>query len=166
MTLSYPAELVMDTRYPGNFFFVDFSASALAHIKYVNFTAGAIPFWGNSTVPSSQIETVLESVSSPGYIRALAAFDPWICYTSGTTTSGQGDHTVYCRDRDSGTIKNFGVSRAGGIQLETEHEGALIDSDSSIVTFSAPAGLAFDSEGNLYISEQGAHDIRKIKRWW
>jgi uncharacterized protein YjiK len=34
------------------------------------------------------------------------------------------------------------------------------------VKLSGPAGLAFDSEGNLYITERDSSVIRKVKKWW
>jgi hypothetical protein len=165
--LRAPAEIVMDTQsgLEGNFFFIDFSDTATANIKYVNLTGAQVDFFGSTVpVPSNQIETILALVSSPGFIRGLAVYGDWICYSSGTGASGL--NTVNCRNRDTGSTQNFGVAGIGGIQLEQEHEGASATSGSSTVTFSSPTGLTFDKDGNLYISEQGPHVIRKIKRWF
>ncbi len=168
LQMNAPAELIMDPLYPGNFFLVDFSNSALAHVKYANLTQpGGVSFFaGAEYISPDSVGTVLAATSSPGFIRALAAFEDWICFTSGTTTSGQGNNTVVCRNRDSGVQQVFGLAGAGGIQLETEQEGASVISGGSTVTFAAPSGLAFDSDGNLFVSEQGSHVIRMIKKWW
>lgn len=166
--LRAPAEIVMDTTtgLEGNFFFIDFSDQATSNIKYVNLVSAAdVEFFGGTVlVPQNQIETVLALVSSPGYIRGLAIFDDWICYSSGNGANGL--NTVNCRNRVSGSSQTFGVAGIGGIQLEQEHEGVSATSGASTVTFSSPAGLSFDKDGNLYISEQGPHVIRKIKRWF
>ncbi len=166
--LRAPAEIVMDpaTGNEGNFFFIDFSDQATANIKYVNLTnTTPVPFFGSTiTVPRNEIETILELASSPGFIRGLAAFEDWICYTSGSGTSGQ--NIIKCRNRASGASQVFGVPGIGGIQLEQEHEGVSATDGASTVSFAQPSGLAFDADGNLYIAEQGPHVIRKIKRWF
>ena len=168
MQLRFPTEIVMDptTGNEGNFFFTDWTDQGTAHVKYVNLVnAAGVDFFGGAiNVAQGNIETVLAASSSPGFIRTIAAFEDWICYGSGAGTSG--NNTVYCRNRATGDAKTFGVAGIGGIQLETEHEGASVTSGASTVTFAIPSGLAFDAEGNLYISEQGAHVIRKIKRWF
>lgn len=168
MQLRFPTEIVMDktTGNEGNFFFTDWTDQGTAHVKYVNLVnpAGVDFFGGAINVAQGNIETVLAASSSPGFIRTIAAFEDWICYGSGSGASG--NNTVYCRNRSSGDAKTFGVAGIGGIQLETEHEGASVTSGASTVTFAVPSGLAFDADGNLYVSEQGAHVIRKIKRWF
>lgn len=168
MRLNNPTSIVMDptSGNEGNFFFVDYSNAATAHVKYVNLkNSGGVDFFGGSiSIGINNIDTVLASAGSPGHIYAIAAFDDWICYGSGNGTNG--NNTVYCRNRQSGTVQNFGIAGIGGIQIETEHEGVSATSGASTVTFSLPQGLTFDSEGNLYVSEAGAHVIRKIKRWY
>jgi len=168
MQLRFPTEIVMDptTGNEGNFFFTDWSDQATAHVKYVNIVnpAGVDFFGGGISVAQGNIETVLAASSSPGFIRSIAAFEDWICYASGAGTSG--NNTVFCRNRSSGDSETFGVAGIGGIQLEQEHEGASVTSGASTVTFAIPSGLAFDAEGNLYVSEQGSHVVRKIKRWF
>ncbi|MFY7992630.1 MAG: hypothetical protein ACOVP4_04995 [Bacteriovoracaceae bacterium] len=168
LLLNSPAELVMDPLYPENFFFVDFSGSALAHVKYVNISeaSGVSFFSGAEFVGHKKVGTVLAATSSPGFIRALAAFEDWICYTSGNTGASQGNNAVVCRNRATGSQQVFGIPGAGGIQAENEQENVSAVSGGSNVTFAVPSGLAFDGEGNLYISEQGSHVIRKIKKWW
>lgn len=166
--LRFPTEIVMDPMAgnEGNFFFTDWTDQATAHVKYVNVVnATGVDFYGGGvSVAMGNLETVLAASSSPGYIRTIAAFEEWICYGSGSGTSG--NNTVLCRNRTTGDTKTFGVAGIGGIQLETEHEGASVTSGASTVTFAVPSGLAFDAEGNLYVSEQNAHVIRKIKRWF
>jgi hypothetical protein len=165
--LRFPSEIVMDPN-PGlesNFFFIDFTDVGTANIKYVNVSSQDVDFFGGATtVMANNIDTVLALVSSPGFMYGLAAYDDWVCYASSIGASGQ--NTVTCRNRETGTTQTFGVPGVGGIQLETEQEGASATSPSSTVTFNQPAGLAFDNSGNLYIIERGPHVIRKIRRWF
>lgn len=165
--LRAPAEIVMDTTtgQESNFFFIDFSDQGTANIKYVNLTGSVVSFFGGTVpVASNTVETILALVGSPGWIRGLAVYEEWICYSSGNGTNGL--NIVNCRNRVTGSTQSFGVAGIGGIQLEQEHEGASATSGASTVTFASPAGLSFDKDGNLYISEQGPHVIRKIKRWF
>lgn len=168
MLLRFPTEIVMDPMAgnEGNFFFTDWTDQGTAHVKYVNLTnTSDVEFFGGAVnVSHNNVETVLALSASPGFIRTIAAYSEWICYGSGSGTSG--NNTIYCRNRTTGDAKTFGVAGIGGIQLETEHEGASVTSGASTVTFAVPSGLAFDADGNLYVSEQGAHVIRKIKRWF
>ncbi|MCB0351636.1 MAG: hypothetical protein KDD38_10665, partial [Bdellovibrionales bacterium] len=97
-----------------------------------------------------------------------------ICYTSGALGNGNlGSHNVICRYRRSGNL-SIRVGQAdgglvkGGSQLDAEEEGMVWNGGSSSlnVKLSGPAGLAFDSEGSLYITERDSAVIRKIKKWW
>ena len=163
LRLRSPGEIVMDPQYPGNFFFADFTDHASAHVKYVNLGTSAVVINGTS-VGANSVETVYGLTSSPGFIRNIAAFENQVCFTSGNTAA-QGNNTVTCYNRDlpDGTVfVRLGVAGAGGIQLATEQEGIVASS----ATFAAPGGLAFDGDGNLYISEQGSHVIRMVKKWW
>ncbi len=168
LLLNAPAELIMDPLYPGNFFFIDFSNSNNAHVKYVNTsTPSGVSFFGGAEYVAHQsVGTVLAATNSPGYLRGLAAFEEWICFTSGASGSTQGNNTVVCRNRDTGEQQVLGLAGAGGIQSEQDQEGASVVSGGSTVTFAVPTGIAFDSDGNLFVSEYGSHVIRKIKRWW
>lgn len=167
--LRFPTELIMDPMpgYEGNFFFADHTDTSKAHIKYVNLTNNSpVPFPGSITVSKNNMETVFGQSSTPGFIRAIAAYDDWFCYSSGTTTSGNGNNTITCRNRTTSATKVFGSPGEGGISPEGSDEGALIDDVSSTVTLAVPSGLAFNKEGDLIISEQSGHVIRMIKKWF
>lgn len=165
LKLRFPGEIYMDPAHPGNFFFTDFTDQGTAHVKYVNVSVSSGVSINGTTISMNTVETVYGSVSSPGYIRSVAAHDNWVCFTSGSTTSGQGNNTINCYNRDEADTTNltrFGVAGAGAIQQKEEQEGVSAIS----ATFAAPIGLAFDAGGNLYVTEQGSHVIRMIKKWW
>ena len=169
LTLRFPTEIFMDTTpgLEGNFFFVDYSDTAKAHVKYVNLVSNsAVSFPGGITVSKNNVETVFAGSASPGYIRSVTGMEDWLCYTSGNNATNQGNNTVVCRNRVTSGTYVFGVAGEGGISPEGTDEGAIITDVSSTVSLAVPSGLTFDTSGNLYISEMNGQVIRMIKKWW
>lgn len=189
---TYPTAVVVDPRTPynssGNLFILDATSNnattGYTKIRYVNRYSSAVTIWG-VTVNPNEIKTVYTATNYFG--TDLAAYDNQICFSSGGNvgggsstngvvyytshngTSSNSDNTVVCidRDNDGSTTKRFGRSPAsyigrGAIPHDTEDEGI----DARNTSFAGPAGLAFDSNGNLYIAERNAHVIRMIKKWW
>ncbi len=166
---SYPSGLFMDPEYPGNMFVVDrsniFNSS---YLKYINQSGSDITIAG-TTVPAGDVATIF---TTSGFTSTVAAYGNWICYNS-TYFLGYNDaranDNVNCFDRtnnlgvvafrignsDSDTIK-------GGRQLSDEYEGA----NSLSVRLAKPLGLAFDADGNLYITEVIGNTIKMVKRWY
>jgi hypothetical protein len=165
LKLNNPTDMIMDPQYPGNFFFIDFSTNnTLAHIKYANLTVSSVTINGK-TIYQDTVESVYGVTSSPGWIRSIAASGDYVCLSSGTVTAGQGDNTIRCYNRtnpNTNSFTLFGTAGAGGIPLGTEQEGI----PATAASFAAPGGITFDSSGNLYVTEQGSHVIRMIKKWW
>jgi|GEM_PF-2423541 len=189
---TFPTAVVLDPRAPynsaGNLFILDATTgnatTGYTKIRYVNRHASAVTIYGQ-TIQPNEIKTVYTATNYYG--TDLATYDTQICFSSGgnlgggntsngaqqyTTASGtsnNADHTILCinRDDDGSSSKRFGRNPAsyigrGAVQHDTEDEGI----DARNTSFAGPSGLAFDSEGNLYISERNAHVIRKITRWW
>jgi hypothetical protein len=107
-----------------------------------------------------------------GQAYGLAAFDTQVCFAAGQPGSGtNGAHNVSCFDRSSalapqtlrlGSYEGGNpVYRAGG-PLGSEQEGVSAYS----AVLNAPFGLAFDSAGNLYVSERINSIVRMVRRWW
>ncbi len=169
MLIRFPTEIIMDPMpgNEGNFFFADHTDTTKAHIKYVNLVNNSVvSFPGDIIVAKNNVETVFAGSTSPGYIRSIAAYEEWFCYTSGGTTTGQGNNTITCRNRSTSVSKVFGMAGEGGISPEGSDEGALIDDVASTVSLAVPSGLTFNKSGDLIISEQNGHVIRMIKKWW
>jgi hypothetical protein len=169
LLLRNPTEIWMDTTagYEGNFFFVDHTDTTKSHVKYVNLVSNsAVPFPGGITVAKNNVETVFAGSSSPGYLKAVAGMEDWLCYTSGSPGSNLGSNVVVCRNRVTSASYTFGVSGEGGISPEGSDEGAIATDIAATVSLAIPSGLTFDKSGNLYISEMNGHVIRMIKKWW
>ncbi len=176
--LRFPTQLMADPRHPTNFFVVDQTDQPASSIKYVNLSGADVDVVG-STVAHQRIEP-LTSLTSGGYTQAMTAWvgateaDDLICYTSGALgNGGLGSHNVICRKRITGDL-SIRIGQAdgslvkGGTQLDSEEEGEVWNAATKVlaVKLNGPAGLAFDSEGNLYITERDSSVIRKVKRWF
>lgn len=177
--LRFPTQLLTDPRHSTNFFVVDQTDQATTSIKYVNLSGASVTIVG-SEIQDDRIET-LTPLTAAGYTQAMAVWkDPTnanndlICYTSGALGNGSlGSHNVICRTRLTGDLsirigQSDGSPVKGGTQYQQNEEGAVWNSTTKVlsVRLHGPAGLTFDSEGNLYITERDAHVIRKVKRWF
>jgi hypothetical protein len=85
-----------------------------------------------------------------------------------TLNGSSGSHAIYCANRYdddqgsviAGPIDTSGIRAGSPLGREQEKIGRLN------ATFFSPYGIAFDDEGNLYISDYDNHIIRMIRRWW
>ena len=175
----YPTAVVADPRAPyttaGNLFILDQSANATTtKIRYINQYSSAVTIYG-VTINPGEIKTIYTAPDNHG--ADLASFDNQICYSSGgdynynsNGSSSNSYNNIICINRDDSTgttYTRFGRNPSvyvahGYLQEDQEEEGLAATS----VSFAAPAGLAFDSNGNLYIAERDGHDIRMVKKWW
>lgn len=189
---AFPTAVVLDPVAPygasGNLFILDATSpngtTGYTKIRYVNRYSSAVTIWGKIIQPN-EIKTIYTHTNYYG--TDLATFDTQICFSSGGNMGGgngsnasiqynwnngsstSADNTVVCIDRnnDGSTVKRFGRDPGsyigkGAVQHDSEDEGI----DARNTSFAGPSGLAFDSDGNLYISERNAHVIRRINRWW
>jgi hypothetical protein len=174
--------IVVDPNYSadGNFFFTDAPASNPSRVRYVNYRTSSVTI-GSSTVPAAPgggvgivqtLWTISPSGNSAGYINGLAAFSTQFCMAGGLQgNGGAGSHNVTCYDRSSplgpvtlrvGPNEATGTPTRGGAPLDLTQENAY----SGSATLNSPYGIAFDSLGNLYISERNNHIVRFVRRWW
>jgi hypothetical protein len=167
-----PKDMELDPSYKddGNFFVVDgnLNTAHMSSIRYANLSDGSVyirnPSNVNVHIPSGQVKTIVSGLGL--MITGVAAFEDWICYSQGygATVFSTTSQKIVCFDRDTFNVKTFGLDDTikGKIPLNTEQEGINAEN----ATFAQPSGLAFDSEGNLYVAERGNSVIRMIKRWW
>jgi hypothetical protein len=93
----------------------------------------------------------------------VAASTTEFCYSS-RASSTAGDNNILCIDRTTGlnTLRvgppNGGVS--AGAPYDREQEGVAATN----ARMNVPYSLAFDADGNLYISDRYNHIIRFVKR--
>lgn len=172
---SYPTGIIMDPIYPTNLMILDQTSNSTAtKIRYINLSGSQVTVFGVQ-INNNEIKTIYTAPDNHG--ADLAAFDSQICYSTGgdynynnNGNATNTNHNVVCLDRTDVTstlIKRFGRNPStylahGHIQDNQEEEGASAFSSS----FAGPSGLAFDNEGNLYITERDSHVIRMIKKWW
>lgn len=163
-----PGDLQIDSdataKAAGNFFVVDRWINTNSYIKYVNQSGSSVNIFGLTLNPGE----ITKLISSDGYVGGVASFGDQICYTQGANANGhQYPHNVICQDRSTGlTTLRVGKISASTVKCATPHydeEEGVIASSSSLC---GPWGLTFDSEGNLYISESRANNIRMVKRWF
>jgi hypothetical protein len=92
-----------------------------------------------------------------------------ICYSR----SGSGSLSLYVGNRNNPTLGT--TAFRGRAQKYNEDEGVgmgyFVDGDNIDpinvpVQLADPQGLAFDDEGNLFITETRGHTIRMVKRWY
>ncbi len=176
-------DIEMDPLYPGNFFVLDRSQAPDSNLKYINTLASSRNIL-SIPVPGNQVGKITLS-TQPRYSTAMAVNESQICIANGGTGI-VSDHGVFCYSRSgSGSLSLYVGNRnapslgtnffRGRSPKYTEDEGVgmgyyiggdLVDPVNIPVQLAAPQGLAFDGEGNLYISESLGHTIRMVKRWY
>jgi hypothetical protein len=184
--LSLPTAVAVDPRYSayGNLFIADALTSNPSRIRYVNYSPTTVQV-GSISVPGATapngvvmtIWTISPSSNSAGYVYGLASTKTadnktHLCYAAGLVDNGTaGAHNVQCYDLDStlgspdmraGPDHTPSSSVRAGTTVDSSQEGVAAGS----ALLYAPYGLAFDADGNLYISERSAHQIRMVRRWW
>ncbi len=175
---SFPTAVVADPRAPyataGNLFILDQTTTGPSKIRYLNQYSVAVTIYG-ITINPGEIRTIY--TAADGHGADLAAYDSMICFSSGGNfnyssngNSSTANNNVVCFNRDEGTgttFYRFGRNPSsfigrGAQPYNQEEEGVAATS----ISFAGPAGLAFDSNGNLFVAERDAHSIRMIRKWW
>ncbi len=149
----------------GNFFMVDKWITTNSYIKYVNVSASDVTIFGGVTIPAGEVGKI---ISTEGYSGGVASFGDQICYTQGANANGhQYPHNVICVNRNSGlTTLRVGKISASTVKAATPHYNEEEGVNASSSSLSAPWGIAFDADGNLYVTSHTAHNIRMVKRWF
>lgn len=189
MRTRYPKSFAPDVGHPGNYFLIDQYSDGTGFIRYLNTLTSAFTFKNTapiniaaraSAVAAIPVKQVYQYVATSGasgvggvaswvQTTGSAGANDKVCWTAGILNDGSnGAHAVYCANRnqdDDGTLAagpSSASSVRGGAPLDREQEkiGRLN------ATFYAPYGIAFDDDGNLYISEFNNHIIRMVRRWW
>ncbi|MBK9038892.1 MAG: hypothetical protein IPL83_07000 [Bdellovibrionales bacterium] len=155
-----PTKIIADPLVAGGYYLLD---SANRKIKYINDTGSSVNVMG-VTVPANYLKSLYQDAAlSSNTLYGLTANAEQICYSSFSTSSNLS--FVKCRDRLSGSASLVMGSSGGGLArttLDLSQEGVVATSAS----ISYPTSLAFDSEGNLFISDSDNNSVRKVKRWY
>lgn len=182
----YPGDIEMDPLNPGNFFVIDQTDIGPSSLKYVNTYTGS----GSSRnilgipVPGNSIGNITLS-TSPNFATAIAVNAYQLCIANGNgnfyatssvicySRTGSGSLSLYVGNRNNPTLGT--TAFRGRAQKYNEDEGVgmgyFVDGDNIDpinipVQLADPQGLAFDDEGNLFITETRGHTIRMVKRWY
>ncbi len=188
--LTSPGDIAMDTLHEGNFYFLDNINVAASKLKYANI--GLIRNIFGSQVAANFVIDIPLTIS-PNFASAVAVTDDKICIASGSFTTLNNEQTlltalnyanqsVICYTKSGSECLFIGKKYnplysdasffRGRMPKYDQQEGigaggleANNDTKNIPVTLSGPQGLAFDDEGNLYISEFYGNTIRKVKAW-
>ncbi len=138
----YPEGVAIDTR--GNLFVADTGNHAIRRI----------------VVTTQSVTTIAGSAPAGGStdgVGSAARFD----YPGGVAADGAGN--LYVSDMGNDTIRKIVLATRSVTTLagKAGYDGTE-DGIGSAARFWAPAGMAVDGAGNLYVAERGNHTIRKI----
>ena len=136
--------------------------------------SGAGPFsylWSNSATTDSTV--VLPTVAVNGGIVTTYAGATTGGLTDGTGTAarfagpagmvGDGNGNMYITDQLTGAIRKMVVSTGVVTTLAGGQLGSgFADGTGTAATFNQPQGIAYDGQGNLYVSDGANNEIRKI----
>lgn len=160
-----PRDIAFDNN--DNMFLSDYSNNK---IRFWN--RGATPVTiGAITIPAGNVATigcfsggtgsvsegVLASTSRCDTPTGLAYYNGRLCY------SQRGRHNVRCINLSTGIVNTVAgypeASPRAGTTLDFSQEGVL----GTQATLNNPTGIAFDANGDMYISDSSNHVIKKLK---
>jgi len=178
--LNQPQGIALDPEKPGNLFVADYANNVIRYVNVQGSPALGINDWASypgNTNPGN-FRGVVGRLNLPGITRPMdvAAFGDWICVANGVRFNNDyasAGNTVVCFNRQDNFPNTYitmgDPNRGSGGTFTT----SLTDSVSSQegqsyvkARFWGPNNIEFDTDGNLYISDQYNHIIRKVRKWW
>jgi sugar lactone lactonase YvrE len=119
---------------------------------------------GNDTIraiaPGAVVSTLAGSVQAPGSMDGTGAVAQ---FNSPTNVASDGAGNIYVADTKNDTVRK--ITPAGLVSTIAGSPGIPGSSDGAtgdLARFNAPAGIAVDSSGTIYVSDSGNNTIRTI----
>jgi sugar lactone lactonase YvrE len=119
---------------------------------------------GNDTIraiaPGAVVSTLAGSVQAPGSMDGMGAVAQ---FNSPTNVASDGAGNIYVADTKNDTVRK--ITPAGLVSTIAGSPGIPGSSDGAtgdLARFNAPAGIAVDSSGTIYVSDSGNNTIRTI----
>ncbi|MGC4073041.1 MAG: matrixin family metalloprotease [Nibricoccus sp.] len=125
---------------------------------------------GNLTVADSSLNT-LQKITPEGVVTAFAGSSNQAGATDAVGTAARfnqpsalalSSSILFAADTGNATIRRVATDGTVTTFAGSSSVRGNNDATGTAATFSAPAGLAFDSAGNLYVADETNHTIRKI----
>ena len=131
---------------------------------------------GNVYVADRNNCTVRKIVAATGVVTTLAGTAGVVGYADGTGPGAQFAYpdsvavdsagtTVYVADTYNQVVRKINVSTGAVTTLAGNQAAGMVadvDGTGSHARLNFPTGIAVDKNGNVYVTEQGGHTIRKI----
>lgn len=109
--------------------------------------------------PAGQVSTLAGSFSNSGFTEGRRH---QVVFSNIRQIAMGSDGSLYAAASSGPTIMK--ITRQGAVTIYAGTTGAYGSENGTLTTatFTQPYGVAFDSSGNLYVADRGAHTIRKI----
>jgi hypothetical protein len=104
--------------------------------------------------------TTYAGTANPGFLNGGTLMAQFLLAMQGIAADGQGN--VYIGDTFNERIRKINTTAGQVNTYAGLGTAGFTDGDTAVAEFRYPAGLAFDSQGNLYVADAGNYCIRKI----
>jgi len=127
---------------------------------------------GNVYVADGDLSNTIRKITSGGVVTTLAGRAGGMGHVDGTGTAARfkypqgvavdAAHFVYVADKNNSTIRKITPAGAVSTLAGMPDTPGNTDGTGAAARFNAPAGLAVDAAGNLFVADQYNHTIRRI----